>query len=137
MPDDAEQRATPLEAQLRRAIREAERSPHEAPGGAAWGVERDRLVADAAALARLAETPEWQVLDRLIGEHLGRLLTRMRARGLGGVETEALRAEADALEWLRNRPAALRRAVEDFRAMEAQHTAVRRPDHPAGGLSDA
>jgi hypothetical protein len=88
------------------------------------GAPRDRLVADAAALARLAETPEWQVLDRLLGEHLGRVLTAMRARGLSLAETDALRAEADCLEWLRNRPQALRRAVEDLRAMEAQQTAA-------------
>jgi hypothetical protein len=94
------------------------------------GVARDRLVADAAALARLAETPEWQVLDRLLGEHLGRVLAAMRARGLGAADTEALRAEADAVEWLRNRPQALRRAVEDLRAMEAQQTAAGLPEYP-------
>jgi hypothetical protein len=87
------------------------------------GVARDRLVADAAALTRLAETPEWLVLDRLLGEHLGRVLTAMRARGLGAAETEALRAEADALDWLRHRPAALRRAVEEHHALEAQRAA--------------
>jgi hypothetical protein len=88
------------------------------------GAQRDRLVADAAALTRLAETPEWAVLDRLLGEHLGRVLTTMRARGLSLAETEALRAEADAVEWLRNRPQALRRAVEDLRAVEAQRAAA-------------
>jgi hypothetical protein len=120
----------PLEAQLRRALREAERPQREAPRGAELGVQRDRLVADAAALTRLAEQPEWGVLDRLLGEHLGRVLTEMRARGLSLAETEALRAEADALEWLRNRPAALRRAVEDLRAMEAQQTAAGLPEYP-------
>jgi hypothetical protein len=98
------------------------------------GLARDRLVADAAALARLAETPEWAVLDRLLGEHLGRVLTAMRARGLGAAETEALRAEADALDWLRQRPAALRRAVEDLRAMEAQQAAAGLPDTSLGKL---
>jgi hypothetical protein len=94
------------------------------------GAPRDRLVADAAALTRLAETEEWQVLDRLLGEHLGRVLQALRARGLGQAEGEALRAEADALEWLRTRPQALRRAVEDLRAMEAQQTAVGLPEYP-------
>jgi hypothetical protein len=94
------------------------------------GIARDRLVADAAALTRLAETEEWQVLDRLLGEHLGRVLQALRARGLGHAEGEALRAEADALEWLRHRPQALRRAVEDLRAMEAQRAA------PAGPAED-
>jgi hypothetical protein len=94
------------------------------------GVARDRLVADAAALARLAETAEWAVLDRLLGEHLSRVLTAMRARGLSLADTEALRAEADALEWLRHRPQALRRAVEDLRAMEAQQAAAGLPEYP-------
>jgi hypothetical protein len=94
------------------------------------GVARDRLVADAAALTRLAETEEWQVLDRLLGEHLGRVLTAMRARGLGAADTEALRAEADALEWLRHRPQALRRAVEELRAMEAQQAVAGLPEYP-------
>jgi hypothetical protein len=91
---------------------------------------RDRLVSDAAALTRLAEQPEWQVLDRLLGEHLGRVLQALRARGLSHAEGEALRAEADAVEWLRNRPAALRRAVEDLRAMEAQQAAAGLPNYP-------
>jgi hypothetical protein len=104
------------------------------------GVQRDRLVADAAALTRLAETPEWAVLDRLLGEHLGRVLMAMRGRGLGAAETEALRAEADALEWLRGRPQALRRAVEELRAMEAQR-ALEEPFRqervaPAGSAED-
>jgi hypothetical protein len=94
------------------------------------GSGRDRLVADAAALTRLAEQPEWGVLDRLLGEHLGRVLAAMRARGLSLAETEALRAEADAVEWLRNRPQALRRAVEDLRAMEAQQAATSLPEYP-------
>lgn len=75
--------------------------------------ETDRLVADAEALDRLASMDEWQVLDRLLAEHAERVLLALRARGLGGTETEALRAELDVLEWLRYRPIALRRAVEE------------------------
>jgi hypothetical protein len=81
--------------------------------------ERDRLLDDARALARLAQQPEWAVLDRLLGEHLERVVRRLRARGLSDVEAEALRAEADALEWLRERPAALQRAADEAAAMEA------------------
>jgi hypothetical protein len=88
------------------------------------GLARDRLVADAAALTRLAETPEWAVLERLTAEHLQRLETALRTRGLGPVETEGLRAEIEAVEWYRHRPAALRRAVEDLRAVEAQRAAT-------------
>jgi hypothetical protein len=75
--------------------------------------EEARLFADAAALDRLASMDEWQVLDRLMAEHADRALLALRARGLGMVETEALRVELDLLDWLRYRPIALRRAVEE------------------------
>lgn len=77
------------------------------------GADQERLLADAAALERLAATPEWAVLDRLMGEHAARLLLVLRSRGLDHTATEALRAELEAVEWLRYRPIALRRALDD------------------------
>jgi hypothetical protein len=78
----------------------------------------ERLMADANALDRLASTEEWKVMDRLLGEHVSRLLLALRQRGLGFAETDALRAEIEAVEWLRYRPIALRRAVTEHEAME-------------------
>jgi hypothetical protein len=77
-----------------------------------------QLLADAHALTRLAQTPEWGVLERLIAEHVARLVLALQQRGLGPVETEGLRAELAAVEWLRSRPSALQRAVEDAIAVE-------------------
>jgi hypothetical protein len=84
----------------------------------------ERLMADANALDRLALTEEWKVLDRLLGEHVARLLLALRQRGLGFAETDALRAEIEAVEWLRYRPIALRRAVTEHEAMERQRAAT-------------
>jgi hypothetical protein len=86
--------------------------PSDAPA------ERSRLLADAHALTRLAQTPEWGVLERLIAEHVARLVLALQQRGLGPVETEGLRAELAAVEWLRSRPSALQRAVEEAVAVE-------------------
>jgi hypothetical protein len=86
--------------------------PSDAPA------ERSRLLADAHALTRLAQTPEWGVLERLIAEHVARLVRALQQRGLGPVETEGLRAELAAVEWLRSRPSALQRAVEEAVAVE-------------------
>jgi hypothetical protein len=77
-----------------------------------------QLLADAHALTRLAQTPEWGVLERLIAEHVARLVLALQQRGLGPVETEGLRAELAAVEWLRSRPSALQRAVEEAIAVE-------------------
>jgi hypothetical protein len=77
-----------------------------------------QLLADAHALTRLAQTPEWGVLERLIAEHVARLVLALQQRGLGPVETEGLRAELAAVEWLRSRPSALQRAVEEAVAVE-------------------
>src|SRR4030095_12058490 len=68
------------------------------PGGGAvmglgLGDDPERLFSDAAALERLAETPEWMVMDRLLGEHADRILLALRQRGLDHTTTEALRAE--------------------------------------------
>jgi hypothetical protein len=90
----------------------AEPMPSDAPA------ERSRLLADAHALTRLAQTPEWGVLERLIAEHVARLVLALQQRGLGPVETEGLRAELAAVEWLRSRPSALQRAVEEAVAVE-------------------
>jgi hypothetical protein len=73
----------------------------------------DRLLADAHAVQRLAQHEDWGTLDRLLAEQMERVQKALRARGLGPVETEALRAELDALEWLRNRPTALARALDE------------------------
>lgn len=84
-------------------------------------LDQEQLLSDASALERLSDTPEWGVLDRLLGEHADRILLAMRQRGLGHVETESLRAELEAVEWLRYRPIALRRAVDEHgRMREAQ-----------------
>jgi hypothetical protein len=97
----------------------SESMPSDAPA------ERSRLLADAHALTRLAQTPEWGVLERLIAEHVARLVLALQQRGLGPVETEGLRAELAAVEWLRSRPSALQRAVEEAVAVEtAQAHAV-------------
>jgi hypothetical protein len=88
--------------------------------------EADRLLADASALDRLAAYPEWEVLDRLMGEHADRILVALRQRGLDSVATEALRAELDAVEWLRYRPIALRRAVEEQEKIAESRNKVRR-----------
>jgi hypothetical protein len=77
----------------------------------------EQLLSDASALERLAQYPEWAVLDRVLADHAAHVLTALRARGLGALETEALRAELDAIEWLRYRPTALRKALEDRDAM--------------------
>jgi hypothetical protein len=61
----------------------------------------------------------------LIAEHVARLVLALQQRGLGPVETEGLRAELAAVEWLRSRPSALQRAVEEAVAVEtAQAHAV-------------
>jgi hypothetical protein len=76
-------------------------------------LDEEQLIADAHALERMADTPEWAVLDRLLGDHADRILLALRQRGLDLVQTEALRAELEAVEWLRYRPIALRRAVDE------------------------
>jgi len=76
-------------------------------------LDEEQLLSDASALERLSEMEEWKVLDRLMGDHAERILLAMRQRGLGLVETESLRAELEAVEWLRYRPIALRRAVDE------------------------
>jgi hypothetical protein len=86
-------------------------------------LDEARLLADAAALDRLSATDEWKVLDRLLGEHADRLMLALRQRGLGFAETDALRAELEAVEWLRYRPIALRRAVDE-REKLAAHVAT-------------
>jgi hypothetical protein len=85
----------------------------------------ERLFSDAAALERLSEMPEWMVMDRLLGEHADRILLALRQRGLDHTTTESLRAELEAVEWLRYRPIALRRAVDErdkLLAAQAKHT---------------
>lgn len=77
----------------------------------------EKLVSDASALERLSRYPEWAVLDRVLADHAAHVLTALRARGLGALETEALRAELDAIEWLRYRPTALKKALEDRDAL--------------------
>lgn len=74
--------------------------------------EREQALADASALDRLAAYPEWDVLDRLMGEHAARVMAALRQRGLDLPTTEALRAELDTVDWLRYRPIALRQALE-------------------------
>jgi hypothetical protein len=87
---------------------------------------RERLLADAAALERLSGHPEWLVLDRLLAEQIDRIGLALRQRGLDYPATEALRAELDALAWLRDRPRALRQAVEQARTVEtARDAAIR------------
>jgi hypothetical protein len=87
---------------------------------------RERLLADAAALERLSGHPEWLVLDRLLAEQIDRIGLALRQRGLDYPATEALRAELDALAWLRDRPSALRQAVEQARTVEtARDAAIR------------
>ena len=81
-------------------------------------LDQERLLADAAALERLAETEDWKVFDRLMGEHASRLVLALRQRGLGHTETESLRAELEAVEWFRYRPIALRRAVDERDTMQ-------------------
>jgi hypothetical protein len=91
-------------------------------------LDEEQLIADAHALERLAEMPEWAVLDRLMAEHIVRIQLALRQRGLGLVETEALRSELEAVEWLRYRPIALRRAVvERDRMRNASFTSTQGP----------
>jgi hypothetical protein len=89
-----------------------------------------QLLADATALERLAAYPEWAVLDRILDEHAASVLTVLKRPGLDVIQTEALRAELAAIEWLRYRPVALRQALEDRNAVQAQ-----RP--PVPGMPDA
>jgi hypothetical protein len=77
----------------------------------------EQLLSDASALERLAQYPEWAVLDRILADHIARVLTALRQRGLSALETEALRAELDAIEWLRYRPTALAKALADRDAL--------------------
>ena len=81
--------------------------------------EKERALADASALDRLAAYPEWEVLDRLMGEHAARVLSALRTRGLDLPTTEALRAELDTVDWLRYRPIALRQALESQKSYES------------------
>ena len=60
--------------------------------------DRDQLLADAHALKRLAEMPEWAVLERLLDEHADRIIVELCQRGLEPVATEGLRAEL-AAKW--------------------------------------
>jgi hypothetical protein len=87
----------------------------------------ERLFSDAAALERLAEMPEWMVMDRLLAEHADRILLALRQRGLDHAATEALRAELEAVEWLRYRPIALRRAVDERDKLLAAQAKQARP----------
>jgi hypothetical protein len=85
----------------------------------------EKLLSDASALERLAQYPEWAVLDRILKDHAKHVARALRQRGLGALETEALRAELDAIEWLRYRPTALKKALEDRDAMlKAQQETV-------------
>lgn len=77
----------------------------------------EQLLSDASALERLSQYPEWAVLDRVLKTHAKHVAQALRQRGLGALETEALRAELDAIEWLRYRPTALKKALEDREAM--------------------
>jgi hypothetical protein len=93
----------------------------------------ERLLADAHALQRLAQHEDWPVLDRLLAEQMTRVQRALRARGLDPVQTEALRAELDVIEWLRERPSALARALEERDKMSearafATRTATLDPD---------
>ena len=81
--------------------------------------DRDQLLADAHAIQRLSAYPEWAVLERLLDEHAGRITVELCRRGLDPVATEGLRAELASVEWLRTRPAALQRAVDDLDALAA------------------
>jgi hypothetical protein len=89
------------------------RDPSDAP------TDREQLLADAHALQRLSAYPEWAILERLLNEHAGRITAEVCQRGLDVVATEGLRAELAAVEWLRTRPAALQRAVDDLDAIVA------------------
>jgi len=77
----------------------------------------EQLLSDASALERLSQYPEWAVLDRVLKIHAKHVAQALRQRGLGALETEALRAELDAIEWLRYRPRALKKALDDREAM--------------------
>ena len=81
--------------------------------------DRDQLLADAHALHRLSTYPEWAVLERLLDDHAARIAVELCQRGLDLVATEGLRAELAAVEWLRQRPQALQRAVDDLDALAA------------------
>ena len=94
------------------------RDPSDAP------TDREQLLADAHALQRLSAYPEWAVLERLLNEHAGRITAEVCQRGLDVVATEGLRAELAAVEWLRTRPAALQRAVDDLDAIVAASPTV-------------
>jgi hypothetical protein len=88
----------------------------------------ERLLTDAHAIQRLAAHEDWPTLDRLLAEQMERVQAALRARGLGPVETEALRAELDALQWLRERPIALARALKEHELMtEARQPSNGRP----------
>jgi hypothetical protein len=90
--------------------------------------DRDRLLADAHALQRLSAYPEWAVLDRLLVEQATRITAELSQRGLDLVATEGLRAELASVEWLRTRPAALQRAVDDLDAVAAGPKVVSGPE---------
>ena len=94
------------------------RDPSSAP------TDRDQLLADAHALQRLAAMPEWAVMERLLDEHADRITAELCQRGLDPVATEGLRAELAAVGWLRARPGALQRAVDDIDAMAAREAAA-------------
>jgi hypothetical protein len=87
--------------------------------------DRDQLLADAHALQRLAATPEWAVLARLLDEHAARITAELCQRGLEPIQTEGLRAELAAVGWLRARPAALQDAVDDLDAIARASDAAR------------
>ena len=77
----------------------------------------EQLLSDASALERLSQYPEWAVLDRVLKTHAKHVLTALRTRGLDAVQTEALRVELDVIEWMRYRPTALKKALDDREAL--------------------
>jgi hypothetical protein len=103
-------REFPVEPAVQREIERARAAEDER-------ARAEQLLSDASALERLAQYPEWAVLDRVLKTHAKHVLTALRQRGLGAVETEALRAELDAIEWLRYRPTALKKALDDREAV--------------------
>jgi hypothetical protein len=85
--------------------------------------DHEQLLADAHALQRLAAMPEWAVLTRLLDEHADQITAELCQRGVDPIQTEGLRAELAAVQWLRARPGALQHAVEDLVAVEEAQTA--------------
>jgi hypothetical protein len=79
--------------------------------------DHDHLLADAHALQRLAATPEWAVLERLMDQHADQIVAELCQRGLDPAQTESLRAELATVHWFRDLPAALRRQVDDLEAV--------------------